>query len=400
MNLLAAKLYDPGSAVSKATSSLLAMTAFDTTNLRLAVTVPAHGMVLFRLHCMLEGATTFPQILLGVLNGSTVVGRIAPLGAPDGTALATTFCTQEASFIATGLTPGATNFDAAYGVETVVAATNIKYGGPNNTSANDAFGGFAFEAWDPQPMPTNFTSLSIDSNGRVDVIKVNGTSQTARDLGASVLLSSGTGTGQLDFTSGVVKANLAQILGTALTETAGQIAAAFKQFFNIGSPASTMDALTLVATATAVTNRVTANTDQLAGQTVTAAAGVTFPASVASPTNITAGTITTVTNLTNAPTAGDFTAAMKTSLNAATPASVTGAVGSVVGLTASNLDATVSSRLASASYTAPDNTSVTAIKAKTDSLTYTVAGKVDANAKAVNDITVTGSGTPSDPWGP
>ncbi len=71
------------------------------------------------------------------------------------------------------------------------------------------------------------------------------------------------------------------------------------------------------------------NATQLAGQTITAAAGVTFPSSVASPTNITAGTITTVTNLTNAPTAGDFTAAMKTSLNNSTPASITGAVGSV-----------------------------------------------------------------------
>lgn len=63
----------------------------------------------------------------------------------------------------------------------------------------------------------------------------------------------------------------------------------------------------------------------------------TFPASVASPTNITAGTITTVTNLTNAPTSGDLTATMKTSVTtaatAATPiaASVTGAVGSVTG---------------------------------------------------------------------
>lgn len=55
---------------------------------------------------------------------------------------------------------------------------------------------------------------------------------------------------------------------------------------------------TTVAT---VTNRVTANTDQLAGQTVTASTGVTFPASIASPTNITAGTLTTVTNLTNLP---------------------------------------------------------------------------------------------------
>ncbi len=45
----------------------------------------------------------------------------------------------------------------------------------------------------------------------------------------------------------------------------------------------------------------------------------TFPGAVASTTNITAGTITTVTNLTNAATSGDFTADMKTSLNAATP---------------------------------------------------------------------------------
>ena len=63
----------------------------------------------------------------------------------------------------------------------------------------------------------------LDAN----TLRIGGTTQTARDIGASVLLSSGTGTGQLDFTSGVVKANLAQILGTALTETAGQIAAGF-----------------------------------------------------------------------------------------------------------------------------------------------------------------------------
>lgn len=47
--------------------------------------------------------------------------------------------------------------------------------------------------------------LSVDSSGRVDVLKINGTSQTARDIGASVLLSSGTGTGQVDLSSGQVK---------------------------------------------------------------------------------------------------------------------------------------------------------------------------------------------------
>jgi hypothetical protein len=50
------------------------------------------------------------------------------------------------------------------------------------------------------------------------------------------------------------------------------------------------------------------NTTQFAGQTITAAAGVTIPASIASPTNITAGTITTLTNLPSIP-SGWLTAA-------------------------------------------------------------------------------------------
>ncbi len=37
---------------------------------------------------------------------------------------------------------------AAYGVETLVASTGLKYGGPNNTTANDAFGAFQFEIWE------------------------------------------------------------------------------------------------------------------------------------------------------------------------------------------------------------------------------------------------------------
>ncbi len=62
------------------------------------------------------------------------------------------------------------------------------------------------------------------------------------------------------------------------------------------------------------------NAKTINNQTTSASGTITFPnATLASTTNITAGTITTVTNLTNAPTAGDFTATMKTSLNAATP---------------------------------------------------------------------------------
>lgn len=46
------------------------------------------------------------------------------------------------------------------------------------------------------------------------------------------------------------------------------------------------------------------------------------------------------------------------------------------------------------------DTVVDAIKAKTDSLTFTVANQVDANIQSVNDTTVTGAGTAGSPWGP
>lgn len=44
-------------------------------------------------------------------------------------------------------------------------------------------------------------------------------------------------------------------------------------------------------------------------------------------------------------------------------------------------------------------TTVNAIKAKTDSLTYTIAGVVDANIQRINDVTITGNGSPSSRFG-
>jgi len=65
-------------------------------------------------------------------------------------------------------------------------------------------------------------------------------------------------------------------------------------------------------------------TDAIGANEISAAAVTKIQTGLATPTNITAGTITTVTNLTNAPTAGDLTATMKTSVttaaSAATPA--------------------------------------------------------------------------------
>jgi hypothetical protein len=75
-------------------------------------------------------------------------------------------------------------------------------------------------------------------------------------------------------------------------------------------------------TVKAVTDKVAATiaagdiaTDAVDAASVKADAVTKIQNGLATPTNITAGTITTVTNLTNAPTTGDLTATMKTSVN-------------------------------------------------------------------------------------
>jgi hypothetical protein len=75
--------------------------------------------------------------------------------------------------------------------------------------------------------PDNNDTFTIYRPDGVQIQQANtthvaSTAQTARDIGASVLLSSGTGTGQLDFTSGVVKANTVQYGGSNITSTGGR----------------------------------------------------------------------------------------------------------------------------------------------------------------------------------
>ncbi len=149
MTMLAGKSYDPAVAVAKSTAAVLAMTALDTVNLRLEFIVPSNGQVMVRMSTVISGGTVFPQVLLGVLEGSVVRGRCSPVQVMGGTALATTFLDLGALFLVTGLTPGASlSWDAAYGVETLAASSNLRYGGPNDASANNAWGGFGFEIWD------------------------------------------------------------------------------------------------------------------------------------------------------------------------------------------------------------------------------------------------------------
>ena len=172
---------------------------------------------------------------------------------------------------------------------------------------------------------TSGRTLVVDANGLADanVVKLgptgSGPAQTARDIGASVLLSSGSGTGQLDFTSGVVKSNLAQILGTALTETAGQIAAAFKKWFNVGTPTGTVNSIP----------------DAIAGAT-----GGLFIAGTNAATTV---------NLTST-----ITGSLSGSVGSVTGAvgSVTGSVGSVAGNVSGNVAGNVAGSVGSLGATA------------------------------------------------
>ena len=94
------------------------------------------------------------------------------------------------------------------------------------------------EASDPGIVRIRFrASASAAANKmRINHCAVDYVNGLRTDADGYILLSSGTGTGQLSFTSGVVDANLTKILGTALTETSGYLAAGFKKFFNIQTP--------------------------------------------------------------------------------------------------------------------------------------------------------------------
>jgi len=98
-------------------------------------------------------------------------------------------------------------------------------------------------------------------------------------------------------------------------------------------------------------------------------------AGYASPTNITAGVITTVTYLTNAPTAGDLTATMKASVNTEADTAITDAA------------------LATAANLALVDTVVDAIQVKTDQMVFTKANEIDSNVQSINGVTITGDGS-------
>lgn len=329
MKLLACKTYDPDVAVVKNTTALIAMTALDTTNLRCAFTIPAHGMIRVHLAGVLHGATTVPQIMLGVLEGVTVRGRQRPM-LGGGNVAATTGLLAESWYTLTGLTPGVVNWDAAYGVETVVAATGLKYGGPNNATANDAFGAFVFEVWDPAPA------------------SAGGAGATAQEVWeyATRALTDKAGFGVTSLGAGTVTA--ASIAAAALNG---------KGDWNVGKT----------------------------GYSLTQAFPTNFAAlAITAPGAVTAGTVGDKTGYTLA-TAPPTVAQIRAEMDASSTK-------------LANLDAAVSTRMATFTYAAPDNAGITAIKAQTDKLVWTSMDCLKVDTFCINGVRVYGGGTDASKW--
>jgi hypothetical protein len=400
MNLLNGVLYDPAVAANKVTTALLAMTALDTTFLRLTGTVPPSGKIYWKIKGSVHGAATYPQILLGVMSSTTVLAR-APAMLAGGNLAATTICAAWAEGLITGLTPGAAfTYDAAYGVETLVAATGFKYGGPNNTTANDAFGGCSFELWDPCPVftPAAGAAPTTAISTRLDTVDDFVDTEVAALVTAVANVQADTDNIQTRLPAALVSGRMDSSVGAmaADTITAASIAADAGTEIGTAVWATTVRALTdkagfgLDAAATrAAMGLASANldtqlstiddfldtevaaiktkTDFLPSATAGAAGGLLIAgANAATTVNITGSLSGSVGSVTGA--VGSVTGNVGGNV-VGSVASVVGAVGSVTGLTASNLDATISSRASGANLATVAgylDTEILQIMAKTD----------------------------------
>lgn len=207
--------------------------------------------------------------------------------------------------------------------------------------------------------PTNFNLASIDASGRVDVGKFGGTTVTARDIGASVLLSSGTGSGQIDLTSGSV--NITQ-------------AAANKAWTGVGVGGATKaltDVTNIVSNGAITTlGGAVVNVDTV--DTVTAIGEVTTVGTVTNPVELsaTANSAALVTSILSG---------IETSLILNSILEDTNEIQEIL------TDGGTMPMLLADIYAAID-TEVAAIKAKTDQMAFT-SGKIDAGIQNVGDIT-------------
>lgn len=158
-------------------------------------------------------------------------------------------------------------------------AVDVKYISNDSTAADNAelmFDGTGY-AGGTTKLTTNVTQWNTSNVATPDTAGY-----------PKVTIKSGTGTGEINLASGVANSNLINIAGAAVDTTAAQIGVNIVNYKGNAVP--------------------TADTAGYPKVTVKSGTGT-------GEINLSAGVLNTVTNLTNAPTAGDLTATMKASIN-------------------------------------------------------------------------------------
>lgn len=179
------------------------------------------------------------------------------------------------------------------------------------------------------------TTVTGNVNGSVASVS-GAVGSVTGNIGGNVTGSVGSVTGNVGGNvAGSVASVSGNLGGNVLGSVAGSVASVTGGINTSGGTITTLDALDTAqdtqhgTTQTYLSSNLGTNGanateaggtgDHLTALALSAAGVSAVQSGLATPTNITAGTITTVTNLTNAPTNGDLTATMKASVTAAVP---------------------------------------------------------------------------------
>ncbi len=181
------------------------------------------------------------------------------------------FVTSAGAFTQTAVTPTASgNYDWTHQGDGIYTIEIPASGGASINNDTEGYGWFSGIC--TGVLPWRGPVIGFRAAGLNDLLCDSAYSTTRGLTGTALpavaaeaaggLFTRGTGAGQINQdANGRIDISLKAILGTTLTETAGQIAAAFKQFFDVASPTGTMKAITNVALVDTVTTY-TGNTPQ------------------------------------------------------------------------------------------------------------------------------------------
>lgn len=308
----------------------------------------------------------------------------------SGMALKWNFVTTGGSMTQTAVTPTTGgDYDWASQGNGIYSIEIPASGGASINNDTEGFGWFTGVADGVLPWagpiiqfsPANVVNSVVNGSDLLDVnaSQLGGTSQTGRDIGASVLLSSGTGTGQISLSSGTV--------------TAGSVSDKTGYSLSAGGVTAVQSGLATSAAQTTAQNDL---------DTITGSDGVTLATLQGNYAPAKAGDEMDIVDSPNATGVAAIQSGLATSTAQSTAQAdldiLTGSDGATLATSQPNYAPAVAGDQMDL-VDAPNPTAVTAIQNGLSTFDNTT-DEVSADVVKVNGIAVTGSGTDVDPWGP